>query len=36
MAEVEGGKIEDKLKRYYESRKQYHRIKILKELYLEN
>ena len=36
VAEVEQGKIDDLVKKYYESRKQYHRIKILKELYLEN
>lgn len=36
VAEVEQGRVEDLLKKYYESRKQYHRIKILKELYLEN
>jgi hypothetical protein len=35
VSQVEGGRIEDLLKRYYESRKKYHRIKILKELYLE-
>ena len=35
VSQVEGGKVEDLLKRYYESRKKYHRIKILKELYLE-
>jgi len=35
VAEVEGGKIDDLLKKYYESRKNYHRIKILKDLYLE-
>jgi hypothetical protein len=34
VAEVEGGKIDDLLKKYYESRKNYHRIKILKDLYL--
>ena len=35
--QVEGaevGKVDDLLKKYYESRKQYHRLKILKELYL--
>jgi hypothetical protein len=36
VAEVENGKIDDLVKKYYESRKQYHRIKTLKELYLEN
>lgn len=36
VAEVEHGKLEDLVKKYYESRKEYHRIKILKELYLEN
>lgn len=36
MAEVEQGKVDDLVRKYYESRKQYHRIKILKELYLEN
>lgn len=36
VAEIEQGKVDDLIKKYYESRKQYHRIKILKELYLEN
>lgn len=36
VSEVQGGRIEDLLKKYYETRKKYHRIKILKDLYLEN
>jgi len=36
VAEVQNGKVDELLKKYYESRKHYHRIKILKELYLEN
>ena len=35
VSQIEGAKIDDLLKKYHESRKKYHRIKILKELYLE-
>ena len=36
VEQVENSRIDDVLKKYYEARKQYHRIKILKELYLDN
>lgn len=31
---MEGGKVEDLIKKFYETRKKYHRIKTLKDLYL--
>jgi len=35
VEEGEHSGIDDVLKKYYEARKKFHRIKILKELYLE-
>ncbi len=30
------GKLEDQLKKYFESRKKYHKIKVLKDRYIES